>query len=197
MPTHLEHCRQALIELGLDDREFRQWTAEIVAGPYSESFAAHGAGESLPGRAAGGASLVVAPNLLIWQTGTFPGVVDAVVEFGLLTPTESIEHEVAPTICQYRPGVGRSLWHLLRVFARHLAGGAGYVMDEAQEGASWAALVTGGPVRELWRFELALLPPDLAARYTPLPASHATSACPEGMGFARQAPWSSLPWEEQ
>jgi hypothetical protein len=196
MSAHLEYCQLILIDLRLDDTPFQKWMAEIVAGPYGESFGATAASESLPGRSVGGASLVVEPILEVWQPGTFPGVVEAVVEFGLLIPTESIEHEVAPTLYQYRSGVGRSLWHRLRVFARHLAGGAGYVMDEAQDGASWSALVTGGSAHDLWRFELALVPPDLAVRYAPLPTSHVARACPEGMGFARKEPWPGLPWED-
>jgi hypothetical protein len=75
-------------------------------------------------------------------------------------------------------------------------GVAGMVMSTIMGLFSYPQPLYFSPRKEIWEFEMALIPHSFVARFIPVLDQFAHIHLPEGVGFARLPRWSVLPWKE-
>lgn len=101
---------------------------------------------------------------------------------------------LSPHSWRYKAGMGGPLWQLVRTYSSLFRESGIYITDDAGNGQPWYAI--HGANRDLWMFDLALIPKHLAKLFVNIPSSHTTTQFEYGNAFARTDAWDVLPWEQ-
>jgi len=96
----------------------------------------------------------------------------------------------------YLSKVGRRLWMLLQQVAGVFKNGGVYFTDEFQEGQTVRALISPAQDKDLWAFDLALVPDHLINYFGEVPELFQRVTTNNWIGFARRDRWVILPWTE-
>jgi hypothetical protein len=200
----LDDSRQLLENLGYAGKDRETWLTQIAWESDGSGFVS-----SLEPLAVlekvvvNGRALFAKPIVNGWTQETIPQLQEAWVCLTLAFETQTRRQNLDTVNSfsedysqnhRYQLGVGKGAWLMMHQCAAIFPQTLVYFTNELQTGKSWNALLTSQ--KGLWEFEVALIPHNFAARFTPIPDQFAHIHLPEGVGFARTSCWSILPWEE-
>ena len=185
----LDRCQSLLMQIGFAPGETREWLSQVTWA----AVAAGGWGGMFPAGqviTAGGRDFWGTPYLNVFTTLTIPELDTPWLELELLFPVEDLTF--SPHSSKYKPDTGSGLWQILRAFSGMLGTCGVYLTDEVGDGQTWQALQGGAA--NLWSFDLALIPHEMARHFTDVPRSYEKAVFPYGVGLARIDFWTRLPW---
>lgn len=132
----------------------------------------------------------IAPNICGFPKNTDLFIDSHWIEINVLLKSEDVS--VSLQDWRYRRDMVMPLWHLVNSIASVNNAFGTFLTDEAGNAKPWYALMGVG--EGLWAFDLALIPPHLAARFSEIPQTHSAYDGAHGLGLARRAAWLVLPW---
>jgi hypothetical protein len=201
MPRLVERFRALLDQLGYDSAHMQTWPAEMgwddENGWYGPTI---GPPRKVSKLTIAGKELESTVILNGWSSSTVPGLRGHWLSWELCFGTEGDEQYLvtasafSATSGTYISGVGHALWQVMRAFHAELPDVPIFCVFEGSQGEAWEALETGRG--KLWSFDAALIPKQLAFRFTPAPEDYAAEALPEGTALAHRQIWPTLPWQE-
>jgi hypothetical protein len=140
-------------------------------------------------------ALHVRPSVLGW---------DDILEFHISFEAERLTQEVigytdegyrTAVAWQYHRAIGVQLWHWMRKFSLTFPDFGVYPTLDGSGGVPGEALIAGNG--DLWQFDLALVPHDLAERFVVVPENYHRSILGYGIALARTNMWPEYPWDNK
>jgi hypothetical protein len=201
IPELVERFRALLDQLGCDNAFMQAWPAEMG---WDDEDCWYGPTAGPPRRVSkltiAGKELESTAIVSGWSSCDIPGLRGHWLSWELCFGTEGDEQYLvtasafSPVVSTYISGVGHALWQVMRAFHAELPDVPVFCVFEGWEGDAWEAWETGRG--DLWSFDAALVPNQLASRFIPLPEDYVAETLPEGTALARREVWPALPWQE-
>lgn len=186
----VERYRGVLRAIGCHDARVEAWLAGIRWEPGEGGFVYGGGHDPWVEFTAGGARLRAGPHLI----GYASPAGDVWVQYGLLFETEDLQRGSSFGAWEYRDGIGRAVWSLMRRFGAAFPELGVFFTDEAQDGRAWEGVMQGSDAR--WQFDLAWIAPGGAGRFAPVPDSFYHEEIGGALALAPRSAWKEPPWRE-
>lgn len=192
----LERFEHALRGMGAEEPWLGQWLASTDWNDDGSGFVSLGPSLQLRALTWHGLALIAKPYVLGYTDYAIPGTKLPWVQLSLVI--EDADGQLLEWLqnghWKYRVGLGHQVWGAVVRLGGASPGSGVYFSDSATVDEPWDALREG--TGDVWTFDAALIPPELASHFLRLPAGYAQVELPEGKAFARQDRWLTLPWLE-
>lgn len=195
LAAHLERYAAVLTRLEANAPQVREWLAQIGWPEGDSGFVAEGSAIALSALTVNDSPLVAEPYILGYASSLFQRSTTPWLQCSLVFEYDSQVLEVGMLDdLRYRPEVSKPIYRAARAFAGEFAHIPVFFNDFASVNRPWKALL--GEDGNLWTFDLAIVPPQLATTFANLPAGYARADLADGIALAPIARWSILPWSE-
>lgn len=186
----VERYRGVLRAIGCYDADVAEWLARIRWEPGDGGFVYGGSHDPWVEFEAAGVRLRAGPHVIGYASSGG----EVWVEYGLLFETEALQRGASLGAWEYRQGIGRAMWSLMRRFGATFPELGVFLTDEVQDGRPWEGLVEGTDGR--WQFDLAWIPPANAGQFAPVPGSFFHEEIDRALALAPKAAWTQPPWRD-
>lgn len=180
--------------VGTRRSQLSEWLNRITWDPDDGGFVQVGSPLPFDGLSIDRRVIEAEPYVVGYADASVPGDELPWVQLSLVIGNEQAALLVDEASGRYKPGVGKVVWSATQEFAQVFCESAVFFNDGPSVNEPWKALIEANG--DLWAFELALIPYNLAARFQVMPADMMRIALPDRIGYALDSCWRLPPWHE-
>ena len=141
-----------------------------------------------------GESLAVRPYVLGYTDATIEELETPWVQLSLVFEGHMVELMMNSVSGKMRAGANTIIWETAQQFSGEFHESGVFFNDSPTVNEPWYSL--SGREGDLWAFDLALIPTQLAPQFWPVPEGYAYIHLSETLGLARLISWEVVPWTD-
>lgn len=184
-----------LQSIGFVDPDLEEQLSSVMWEPDGSGFGYLGKPLVYDTSTVNGQLFMARPYVLGYTDAAIKGLKIPWVQLSLVFEDRMAELLIDRLSGRMREGAGSVIWRIAQGFSAEFHDSGVFFNDSVSVNEAWNSLTGRGG--NLWAFDLALIPTQLASHFWPIPEGYTHISLSEALGLARLVSWDVLPWADR